>query len=86
MIETGQVQYAGFDNLAERTLAFAQLQKLADPQSGYNPLLRDRVNWPWFIFSQFVFGVVAAVVVVRTETIHVPPAGSGPAGQPEGSQ
>jgi hypothetical protein len=44
-----------------------------------NPLLRDdRVNWPWFIFSQFLFGVVAAIVVVRTETIHVPPAGSGP--------
>jgi hypothetical protein len=41
-----------------------------------NPLLRDdRVDWPWFIFSQFVFGVAAAIVVVRTETIHVPPAG-----------
>jgi hypothetical protein len=43
-----------------------------------NPLLRDRVDWPWFIVSQFVFGVAAAVVVVRSETIHVPPAGRGP--------
>jgi hypothetical protein len=48
-----------------------------------NPVLRENVNWPWFIVSQFVFGVVAAIVVVRTETIHVPPAGSGPA--PQGS-
>jgi hypothetical protein len=43
-----------------------------------NPLLRDRVVWPWFIFSQFVFGVAASIVVVRSEKIHVPPAGSGP--------
>jgi hypothetical protein len=47
-----------------------------------NPVLRDRVDWPWFIASQFVFGVAAAVVVIRTEMIHVPPAGTGPA--PEG--
>jgi hypothetical protein len=43
-----------------------------------NPVLRERVDWPWFIFSQFVFGVVASIVVVRSEMIHVPPAGSGP--------
>ena len=46
-----------------------------------NPVLRDRVDWPWFIFSQFVFGVAAAIVVVRTETIAVPPAGRGPTPQ-----
>jgi hypothetical protein len=43
-----------------------------------NPALQDRVAWPWFIVSQFVFGVVAAVVVDRSETIPVPPAGHGP--------
>jgi hypothetical protein len=43
-----------------------------------NPVLQERVDWPWFIASQFVFGVVAAVVVVRSEMIHVPPAGLGP--------
>jgi hypothetical protein len=43
-----------------------------------NPLLQQRVDWPWFIVSQFVFGVVAAIVVVRSETIHIPPAGVGP--------
>jgi hypothetical protein len=43
-----------------------------------NPLLQRRVNWPWFIVSQFVFGVVAAVVVVRSEMVHIPPAGRGP--------
>ena len=40
-----------------------------------NPLLQERVDWPWFIASQFVFGVVAAIVVVRSEQVHIPPAG-----------
>ncbi len=42
-----------------------------------NPPLQQRVDWPWFVVSQFVFGVVAAIVVVRSEQIHVPPAGRG---------
>ena len=42
-----------------------------------NPVLQERVNWPWFIVSQFVFGVVAAIVVDRSEEIPVPPAGHG---------
>jgi hypothetical protein len=43
-----------------------------------NPVLQERVNWYWFIVSQFVFGVVAAVVVHRSEIVHIPPAGRGP--------
>jgi hypothetical protein len=43
-----------------------------------NPVLQKRVDWPWFIVSQFVFGLVAAIVVVRAEEIAVPPAGHGP--------
>jgi len=43
-----------------------------------NPVLQERVDWPWFVASQFVFGIVAAVIVVRSEKIIVPPAGSGP--------
>jgi hypothetical protein len=43
-----------------------------------NPVLQERVNWAWFIVSQFVFGVTAAVVVLRSEMIHIPPAGRGP--------
>jgi hypothetical protein len=42
-----------------------------------NPVLQARVNWPWFIVSQFVFGAVAAFVVDRSEKIPVPPAGHG---------
>jgi len=42
-----------------------------------NPVLQERVDWPWFVVSQFVFGVAAAIVVVRSETIHIPPAGQG---------
>jgi hypothetical protein len=43
-----------------------------------NPLLQVRVNWPWFVVSQFVFGIVAAIVIVRSEQILVPPAGAAP--------
>ena len=39
--------------------------------------LQARVDWPWFIASQFVFGAVAAFVVDRSEKIPVPPAGAG---------
>jgi len=42
-----------------------------------NPVLQARVDWPWFIVSQFVFGAVAAFVVDRFEKIPVPPAGHG---------
>lgn len=42
-----------------------------------NPVLQERVDWPWFVVSQFVFGLVAAIVVVRSETIAIPPAGPG---------
>jgi hypothetical protein len=46
-----------------------------------NKVLQEYVNWPWFIVSQFVFGVAAAIVVHRSEKIPVPPAGPGPAGE-----
>ncbi len=42
-----------------------------------NPVLQERVDWFWFILSQFVFGVAAAVVVLRSEMVHIPPAGHG---------
>jgi hypothetical protein len=40
-----------------------------------NPALRAHVDWVWFAASQFVFGLVAAAVVVRTEQVVVAPAG-----------
>jgi uncharacterized membrane protein YagU involved in acid resistance len=43
-----------------------------------NPLLQERVNWPWFVASQFVFGLVAAIVVARSEKVYIAPAGRGP--------
>jgi hypothetical protein len=42
-----------------------------------NPALQQRVEWPWFVASQFVFGIVAAIVVVRSEEVYIPPAGTG---------
>jgi hypothetical protein len=43
-----------------------------------SPVLQERVDWAWFIVSQFVFGVAAAFVVHRSELVHIPPAGRGP--------
>jgi hypothetical protein len=43
-----------------------------------NPVLQEYVDWPWFIVSQFVFGIVAAIVVVRSVQVYIPPAGKGP--------
>lgn len=43
-----------------------------------NPLLQERVNWPWFVVSQFVFGLVTALVVLRSEKVYITPAGRGP--------
>jgi hypothetical protein len=40
-----------------------------------NPPLRAHVDWAWFAVSQFVFGLVAAAVVIRTEQVAVAPAG-----------
>lgn len=36
-----------------------------------NPLLKQRVDWTWFIASQFAFGIVAGLVVVRQHRIPV---------------
>jgi hypothetical protein len=52
-----------------------------------NPLLQHSVNWFWFAVSQLVFGLAAAVVIVRSEKVIVPPAGSGnPAALERGRQ
>jgi hypothetical protein len=34
-----------------------------------NPLLDARIDWPWFVASQFAFGIVAGLVVARQERI-----------------
>jgi hypothetical protein len=34
-----------------------------------NPLLNERIDWRWFVASQFAFGMVAGLVVVRQERV-----------------
>lgn len=34
-----------------------------------NPVMNQRIDWVWFVFSQIGFGVVAGVVVARQERI-----------------
>lgn len=40
--EDPDLDYLGFECLAERTIALAQREKLADPNAGYNPRLKER--------------------------------------------
>jgi hypothetical protein len=35
-----------------------------------NPVLNQRIHWGWFMISQMGFGVVAGIVVARTEKIR----------------
>ena len=44
LAEKGQLDYLIFECLAERTIALAQLEKLKNPQSGFDPLLRARMK------------------------------------------
>jgi hypothetical protein len=36
-----------------------------------NPLLDSRIDWPWFIASQFAFGIVAGLVVARLSRVRI---------------
>lgn len=44
LAEHGDIQYLGFECLAERTIALAQHARLADPEGGYDPLLTARME------------------------------------------
>ena len=35
-----------------------------------NPVLNQRINWLWFVISQMGFGIVAGIVVSRTQKIR----------------
>ena len=34
-----------------------------------NPVMNQRIDWPWFVMSQVAFGIVAGIVVSRQERI-----------------
>lgn len=44
LAERGGLDALVFECLAERTIALAQLRRSADPQSGYDPLLKERMR------------------------------------------
>lgn len=48
-----------------------------------NPVMSEFVSWPWFIASQFAFGIVMGLVVVRSEKISA--LSLAPAGDKESS-
>src|ERR1700758_3219655 len=44
LAEKGDIQYLVFECLGERTVALAQQARMKDPESGYDPLLEERVR------------------------------------------
>jgi hypothetical protein len=44
LAEKGDIQYLGFECLAERTIALAQQEKMKDPALGFDPLLEARMR------------------------------------------
>jgi len=44
LVEHGELDYLGFECLAERTIALAQAARQNDPEAGYDPWLEERMN------------------------------------------
>lgn len=44
LLKKGDIDYLVFECLAERTIADAQMEKLRDPNMGYNPQLEERMR------------------------------------------
>jgi hypothetical protein len=36
-----------------------------------NPIFAERIDWPWFIASQIVFGTTAGIIVSRSERLPI---------------
>jgi hypothetical protein len=34
-----------------------------------NPVMNQRIDWTWFVGSQFAFGIIAGIVVTKQEQI-----------------
>lgn len=37
-----------------------------------NPVMNQRIDWPWFVISQMGFGIVAGFIVARQERVSTP--------------
>jgi hypothetical protein len=35
-----------------------------------NPVMNRRIDWTWFVASQFAFGIVAGIIVAKQEQIR----------------
>ena len=44
LVERGELDFLVFECLAERTIALAQQARLRDPNAGFDPLLRERME------------------------------------------
>src|SRR5262245_4725383 len=44
-----------------------------------NPLMSQFVDWPWYVASQFVYGLATSIVILRSEKIPISTPGPGAA-------
>ncbi|MFA6506420.1 MAG: acyclic terpene utilization AtuA family protein [Treponemataceae bacterium] len=58
LIEHGNIDYIGFECLAERTIALAHEQMLRNPEKGYNEFLEYRMNGILPLFDRKQFKVI----------------------------
>jgi hypothetical protein len=74
LAEQGRLDYLVFECLAERTIALAQLRRMHDPRTGYDPLLAERMravlpacaaNGVTIVTNMGAANPVAAAAVVR---------------------
>jgi hypothetical protein len=59
IVFTGSSSIARWDTLVDEM----------KPLDVINPVMNQRIDWPWFVISQIAFGVVAGIVVSRQERI-----------------
>ena len=42
-----------------------------DSMAVLNPVMNERIDWPWFVVSQVAFGLSTGIVVVRSEKTYI---------------
>lgn len=59
LVEKGNIDYLIFECLAERTIAEAQAKKLSDPDTGYNPMLEERMKLFLPLIKKYSFKIIS---------------------------
>jgi len=66
LVEKGNIDYLIFECLAERTIAEAQRKKIDDPETGYNPMLEERMRIFLPLMKKHGFKIVSNMGAANT--------------------